>query len=166
MADANKAWTWHLTPNHWIDLTLTRDGLSYMGTDWDCQSGGGYMAGFQSVQGFLEDGPLRNMPSAIEAEVRAALADREPGHRVIVRVGGEPPDEAHCELWGHGRIVQGTDVIYDGELYDGEYTAEGVLLYPGADAKGRRRMKQFEHTFVVSGPATVVITEFVPRFKD
>ena len=166
MTTPKNKWRWHLTPDHWIDLTLTGTGLSYMGTDWDCQSGGGYMAGSQSAREFLEQGPLKEMPPNIAAEVRAVIEARDTGHRVVVRIGGERPDEIHCELNEQSRMLRDTDVVFDGDLPAGTHTTSGVLLYPGADAKGRRRMMTFEHTFEVTGPTDFTIHELRPRFED
>jgi len=166
MTTPEDTWTWDLTPNHWIDLTLTETGLSYMGTDWDCQSGGGYMAGFQTIREFLDQGPLKEMPSDIAAAIRAVVEARPVGHRVVVRIGGEQPDEIHCTFQSQSQIKFDTDVLFDGELVDGSYTTSGIAVYPGADAKGRRRMMLFEQTFEVTAPAEITIGELRPRFED
>jgi hypothetical protein len=46
---------WYLTEkeDHWIDVVVKDSGLSFIGTDWSSQSGGGYMAGFQSFDEFF-----------------------------------------------------------------------------------------------------------------
>ena len=53
-----------------MDVVLGESGLQYIGTDWTCQSGGGYMGGFQTYDEFLEKGPIQKMPKEIEAEIR------------------------------------------------------------------------------------------------
>jgi hypothetical protein len=55
-----------------MGLTVTSDGLRYIGEDWTVQSGGGYSAGFQSLDEFLRDGPPPrvHMPDDVAARVR------------------------------------------------------------------------------------------------
>ena len=59
---------WYLTEkdDHWIELEIDERGLTYKGCDWSIQSGGYYMAGFQTFDEFLNKGPLNNMPDEIE----------------------------------------------------------------------------------------------------
>ena len=51
-------------------------------------------------------------------------------------------------------------------LSPGAYKTSGVLLYPGADAQGRRLMKTFDEVIEVDGPTVVEIGELKPRFRD
>ena len=45
-----KKWQWDFVEDHWMDVVIGESGLEYIGTDWTCQSGGGYMGGFQTLQ--------------------------------------------------------------------------------------------------------------------
>ena len=166
MPDPTSTWTWHLTPNHWIDLSLGEMGLTYGGTDWDCQSGGGYMAGFQTLREFAEQGPINEMPPDVEAAVRAAIQGLTGLHRVVIRVAGEEPDEIHMTFRGQPQIKHNTSVVFDGDLAPGTYTTSGIVIFSGADAKGRRRMLTFEEAIDVDGPMTVEIDDLQPRFDD
>jgi hypothetical protein len=159
-------WHWDIVPGHWIDLYLGDTGLSYMGTDWNCQSGGGYMAGSQSITEFLERGGIAKMPDAIAAEVRAAIAARAPGHMVTVRVAGPSPDEAHLDLDGQPRILRGTGELFRGPLPAGEHRISGILLYPGADGRGRRNAKRFERAFEVAADIDIIIDDLKPRWPQ
>lgn len=168
MSATPHAWSWHIHEHHWIDLSLTDVGLAYRGTDLEGPSGGGYMAGFQTYLEFAADGPLNAMPQEIEAAVRAVVEARGGPHRyrVVVRIAGEPPDQIHMSFAGQSQIKSGTDVVFDGDLAAGTYNARGVLLYPGADAKGRRRMKTFDETIVIEGATVIEIASLRPRFAD
>lgn len=162
--DEARTWRWHYNPDHWMEVQLFDNGLRYIGTDWSVQSGGGYMGGFQSLGEFVRDGGIRGMPEAIEAEIRDAIGTVE-GHAVTVRIGGEPPDEIHLAFDGHSAIRRGTDLVFEGVLPDGRYETSGILIYPGADAAGRRRMRTFRETLVVAGAdVDVVIERTEPRF--
>ena len=159
-------WNWDILPGHWIDLHLGDTGLSYMGTDWNCQSGGGYMAGAQSITEFLERGGIAEMPAAVAAQVRAAIAARPSGHLVTLRVVGARPDEAHIELDDATRILRGADELFRGPLPAGEHRIAGILLYPGADHRGRRNAKMFDRTFEVTANVEIAIDDLTPRWPD
>lgn len=156
-------WRWDLEDNHWIELKLTDVGLSYTGWDWTLQSGGGYMAGFQSVDEFLRDGPLKEMPESIAAGVRHALADLG-GHLVTIALAGPKADEVHCNLDGRSMMLSAPVRLFEGRLAAGSHRISGVALYPGADSKGRRNQRTFECTFDVTGPIDIVIDDLVPRW--
>ena len=53
-----------------MDVIIGESGLEYVGTDYTCQSGGGYMGGFQTFDEFLKKGPIQKMPRKISKEVR------------------------------------------------------------------------------------------------
>lgn len=158
-------WQWVLHRDHWIELDLGGAGLTYKGFDYSVPAGGGYMAGFQSVDQFLEDGPLNDMPEAIAAEVREAIAGRG-GHRVTIRLSGPTPDQIHGRIDDQPFMLGATDVVFDGRLAAGEHTVAGVVIYPGTDDAGRRRMCQFEQSFTVSEDAEIAIDELAPRFAE
>jgi hypothetical protein len=66
---------WYLSEakDHWIDLVVVESGLNYIGTDWSVQSGGGYMAGFQSFDEFFKNGSINDMPEEITKELKEHL---------------------------------------------------------------------------------------------
>ncbi|MHA1576545.1 MAG: hypothetical protein ACTSU3_04220 [Candidatus Thorarchaeota archaeon] len=53
-----------------MELEIGESGLEYSGTDWTCQSGGGYMGGFQTFDEFLNGRAIQKMPRKISKEVR------------------------------------------------------------------------------------------------
>ncbi|MHA1906923.1 MAG: hypothetical protein ACW98Y_06490 [Candidatus Thorarchaeota archaeon] len=76
-----RKWTWNFVEDHWMDCIVNPDGLTYRGTDWTCQSGGGYFGGFQTFEEFLSDRPLQKMPRKTIKEVKDYIFE----HR---KVGG------------------------------------------------------------------------------
>ncbi len=73
-----RRWKWFFVEDHWMEVVLGESGLEYIGTDWTCQSGGGYSGGFQTYDGFLNRHPLQKMPRKITKEVRDYIKE----HRV------------------------------------------------------------------------------------
>ncbi|MCA9660113.1 MAG: hypothetical protein KC486_17345 [Myxococcales bacterium] len=160
-------WTWDLEPNHSIDVTVGDAGLSYYGEDWNSLSGGGYFAGFQSFADFRRDGPLKGMPPEVAAEVRRVVDVAEGGGLdFVIVVDGETPEEIHATLDGRTLMLRETATLFAGPLPDGEHRVEGVLLYPGDDARGRRRARVFEERFCVDAAGSLRITETRPRWAD
>jgi hypothetical protein len=77
-----KMWKWYLygRDDHWMELEIEPLGLRYIGTDWSCQSGGGYFGGFQTFDEFFRDGPINDMPENIAIELKDHLeTHRVPG---------------------------------------------------------------------------------------
>ncbi len=68
-----RKWKWYFEEDHWMELEVDSSGLTYYGTDWTCQSGGGYFGGFQTFEEFLAIHSLQKMPSEIRAEVNDYL---------------------------------------------------------------------------------------------
>lgn len=160
-------WQWEIVPGHSIEVTLSDAGLSYYGEDWTCQSGGGYFAGFQSFADFRRDGPLRGMPEATAADVgRAIEAAEGRGHAFVIVIDGEVPEEIHASLDARTVMVRDTATLFDGSLPGGEHRVQGVLLYVGDDARGRRRARVFDASFRVDAAGSLRITETRPRFAD
>ena len=63
-----------------MEAHIKSSGITYIGTDWTCQSGGGYFGGFQTFDEFLCDGPIQKMPEHVAAEIRSYLeTHRVPG---------------------------------------------------------------------------------------
>lgn len=167
MAKREADWQWDLEPDHWIELFLTDTGLSYVGWDYTCQSGGGYTAGFQSREQFLERGPIAEMPDAIAAQVRARLELASRGHAVTIELAGPTPDELHLQLDDQPMLLTRTTRLFSGSLSAGPHALSGVLLYPGADARGRRNAKRFELRFEVDGPRALSVerSTLAPRWE-
>jgi len=159
------SWQWDFEANHSMEVTLG-DGLAYKGCDWASQSGGEYMAGFQSVEEFLEAGGLKKMPEDIAQEIRAEIARNPRQHRVSIRLSGETPDQVHLELNGAPMIFASGDLIFSGSLPGGVHKIEGIALYPGEDEKGRRKARKFSLTFSVPGEPEILITKSTPRWAD
>jgi hypothetical protein len=65
-----RKWKWFFVEDHWMEVVIGESGLEYIGTDWTCQSGGGYMGGFQTFDEFLNKRPIQKMPVKIAKEVR------------------------------------------------------------------------------------------------
>ncbi len=166
MADKNPDWQWDIERGHWIELFLTEAGLSYVGWDYTCQSGGGYTAGFQSREQFLERGPIAQMPAEVASEVRARIVDESPGYAVTIELAGATPDELHLDLDGQPILLKQTTRLFSGSLIAGAHELSGVLLYPGADARGRRNAKTLELRFELDGPRVITIEEstLAPRW--
>jgi hypothetical protein len=61
-----------------MDVVIGESGLEYIGTDWTCQSGGGYMGGFQTFDEFLNNGPIQKMPRKIAKAIREYIKE----HRI------------------------------------------------------------------------------------
>ena len=73
-------WKWYFNEDHWMDLVVDHTGMQYVGTDWTCQSGGGYFGGFQTFDEFLNNGPIQKMPKKLASEVREyILSHRKSG---------------------------------------------------------------------------------------
>ncbi|MHA1636790.1 MAG: hypothetical protein ACTSUO_07295 [Candidatus Thorarchaeota archaeon] len=68
-----RTWKWFFVEDHWMDVVVGESGLEYIGTDWTCQSGGGYMGGFQTFDEFFTDKSLQDMPKKIATEIREHL---------------------------------------------------------------------------------------------
>ncbi len=70
-----KKWTWDFVEDHWMDCIVNAKGLTYYGTDWTCQSGGGYFGGFQTFEEFLKYGSICKMPKKAYKEVSKYLKE-------------------------------------------------------------------------------------------
>jgi hypothetical protein len=66
---------WFIVEDHWIDLIVEGTDIKYIGTDWTIQSGGGYMAGFQTADQFLVEGPIEHnhMPDDVKNQLTTHL---------------------------------------------------------------------------------------------
>ena len=64
-----RIWKWFFVRDHWMEVEIAESGLNYFGTDWTCQSGGGYFGGFQTFDEFLTNNPLQKMPNEIAKDV-------------------------------------------------------------------------------------------------
>ena len=57
-----REWKWFFESEHWIDLVVSPVGLNYYGTDWTCQSGGGYLGVFRRLRSFSTKGQYKRCP--------------------------------------------------------------------------------------------------------
>ena len=66
---------WFIEEEHWIDLIVESVDIRYIGTDWTVQSGGEYMAGFQTADQFLAEGPIKHnhMPDDVKTQLTTFL---------------------------------------------------------------------------------------------
>ncbi|MFX0102426.1 MAG: hypothetical protein ACFFCS_22865 [Candidatus Hodarchaeota archaeon] len=93
MREGKKSWQWHYEEDHWMDVYLNDNGLSYYGTDYTCVSGGGYTGGFQTIKEFMENGGICDMPSEIENEIREFIQKSVPdlpNVKVIIENKAQP----------------------------------------------------------------------------
>ncbi len=162
----DREWIWDIEEGREMRALLTDVGLQYYGYDWISQSGGGYMAGFQSADEFLADGGINGMSAETQAAIRAVLIERPAGASVRIRVAGETPQQAHLQLDGAALMLSGTDTLFEGLLPHGPHRIEGVLIYAGVDSKGRRVMQTFAREFMVPDETDLLITRFEPRWPD
>lgn len=144
--------TWYLTEekDHWIDLKVSESGLVYIGTDYSCASGGGYMAGFQTFEEFFSHGPLNRMPKEIRKNLREHLeTHRREGGTVLLlsHVNNLPGlvlwrafvhlDDNPIKIAAIDGTVQET-VFYDGFITAGKHTIGFVLVFKQKDKTGEK----------------------------
>jgi hypothetical protein len=141
-----RKWKWDFVEDHWMDLEVDETGLTYTGTDWTCQSGGGYIGGFQTFEEFFDKGPIQDMPSKIAKEVRIYLRRhrKEGGSSlllhyvhgfegylltgVFVHLDGKP---IHVkEVRESGKML-----LYDGSISPGEHTVSFVFVLRSSEGQ-------------------------------
>ena len=135
-----RKWTWYFEDDHWIDLVVDPAGLNYYGTDWTCQSGGGYFGGFQTFEEFFKKGPIQEMPEKIAKEVGDHLKEfrREGGSTLRLIYVHEV----------EGFLLTGVSVeLNESPIHIKEVQKEGeLLLYEGSIATGNHC---FSYVFVL-----------------
>lgn len=141
-----RKWTWHFEEDHWMDLEVSSSGLSYFGTDWTCQSGGGYFGGFQTFEEFLSTKSLQKMPSEIRNEVKLYLLEHRKRGGAFLRLSCAH-DVSGYQLVGvfvhlddnpiQVKVVQNVDeiVIYEGSISPGEHHFSYVLILESTESK-------------------------------
>jgi hypothetical protein len=135
-----REWTWYFEKYHWMTLELDKSGLTYIGADMDCQSGGEYFGGFQTFDQFFEEGPIQEMPSDITKEVADFLKE----HR---KEGG-----AHLQLYYthdlEGYQLRGVYVHLDDKPIQVKLVKEEgrFLIYNGSISVGSHK---FSFLFVL-----------------
>jgi len=144
---------WYLTEkeDHWIELELDESGLTYKGCDWSIQSGGYYMAGFQTFDEFFKNGPINKMPKEIVTKVRMHLEvhRRTGGAGLLLKHINELDD---LVLWRafinlDEKTIKITTIeqmgatpemtFYDGAILPGEHTISFILIF-----KEREKIKE------------------------
>ncbi|MFX1475307.1 MAG: hypothetical protein ACFFCO_07520 [Promethearchaeota archaeon] len=150
----SRVWKWYLSPDgdHWMEVHIKPSGLTYIGTDWTVQSGGGYFGGFQTFDEFLRDGPIQKMPNHIAAELREHLeAHRVPGGATLrvlhlTRVDDLVLQGAYIHLDDNPitvsideTLAQKREVVFfDGSIGIGDHQLSFVLVFKskqqGSDA--------------------------------
>ena len=141
-----RKWTWTLEKDHWMDLVVNFSGLNYYGTDWTCQSGGGYFGGFQTFNEFFTKGPLQKMPRKISQEVREYLKEHRSEGGATLRlvyvheIDGFQLSGVFVHLDDspiHIKEVKtkGEILIYDGSITPGEHSFSFVFVLKSADAQ-------------------------------
>ncbi len=140
-----RKWQWTFVEDHWMDLVVDESGLTYIGTDWTCQSGGGYFGGFQTFEEFFKK-PIQKMPKKIAKEVKEYLEEhrKEGGSRlrliyvhevegflltgVFVHIDDNPI---------HVKTVKknGDMLIYDGSITAGTHEVSFVFVLNSEDSQ-------------------------------
>ncbi|MHA1577459.1 MAG: hypothetical protein ACTSU3_08875, partial [Candidatus Thorarchaeota archaeon] len=132
-----RKWKWDFVEDHWMEVVIIESGLNYIGTDWTCQSGGGYFGGFQTFEEFLKD-PIQDMPKKIAKEIRQHIEEhrREGGATLrldyVHEIDGFELAEVFVHLDDspiHVKSVrnEGKCVIYDGNIKTGEHSFSFVF---------------------------------------
>ncbi|MHA1480137.1 MAG: hypothetical protein ACTSQZ_01770 [Candidatus Thorarchaeota archaeon] len=140
-----REWKWSFEGEHWMDLVVSPVGLNYYGTDWTCQSGGGYFGGFQTFEEFFKKGPIQEMPGKIAEEVGEHLKEyrREGGSTLRLvydhEVEGFLLTGVSVELNEspiHIKIVQkeGEMLLYEGSIAQGNHSFGYVFVLSNKDA--------------------------------
>ncbi|MDF1538093.1 MAG: hypothetical protein P1Q69_04240 [Candidatus Thorarchaeota archaeon] len=139
-----RKWTWHFEEDHWMDCVVNSVGVNYYGTDWTCQSGGGYFGGFQTFEEFLKKGAICNMPKKTYKEVSQYLKEHRKGggstlHFVYVHeIKGFHLSGVFVHLDDspiHVKEVKakGKMTIFDGSITPGEHSFGFVFVLVSKD---------------------------------
>jgi hypothetical protein len=125
-----------------MDLEIESSGLRYIGTDWSCQSGGGYFGGFQTFDEIFRDGPINDMPEEIATELRNHLeTHRVPGGsklllshlntvkdlvlwRAFVHLDDNPN-----RISADDSLTEREVIFFDGSIETGKHEVSFVLIF-------------------------------------
>lgn len=140
-----RKWTWFFEENHWMELVVSPSGMNYYGTDWTCQSGGGYFGGFQTFEDFFVKGSIQKMPRKIAKEVREYLKEHRSKGGATLRlvyaheIEGFQLSGVFVHLDGspiHIKEVKAQEemLLYDGSITLGDHCFSFVFILRSADA--------------------------------
>jgi hypothetical protein len=159
-------WSWDIIVNHWVKLVVGPNGLTYIGTDWNCQSGGDYFAGFQGFDEFLGEGapPHLKMPEATAEEVRQHLVTHRTAGGAVLRLLhlnqtetlvpwrffihlDEEPIQMAVNLPSDPSEL----LLFEGALPVGEHTISFTLIFrlPTEESGGRQTSTRGEQRFTM-----------------
>ncbi len=167
---------WYLTKeeDHWIDLEIDETGLRYIGCDWSIQSGGNYMAGFQTFDEFFKKGPINNMPKEIETIIKEFLnAHRRKGgacfvlnhinklNDLVLWRAFINLDEKTVKIATIDHIGEESEIVfYDGAILPGEHTISFLLIF-----KERGKIKESDPLWKVDGEFPIIIDSKLEQKK-
>jgi len=136
-----RKWQWFLETDHWIELVVDAKGLTYIGTDWTSQSGGGYMAGFQTFNEFFNDGPLNSMPETITNEVMNYLIAyrKSGGSKLTLRLSIKTPTIKLFAVYLH---LDDQPILIEED--NPNWDQSEIVLFEGIMSRGKH---QFEFLF-------------------
>ena len=167
---------WYLTKeeDHWIDLKIDETGLTYIGCDWSVQSGGKYMAGFQTFDEFFKKGPINNMPKEIETIIKEFLnTHRRKGGaclvlkhinklkdlvlwRAFINLDEKTIKIATIDIMGEESEI----VFYDGAILPGEHTISFLLIF-----KEKGKIKESDPLWRIDGEFSIIINSKLEQKK-
>jgi hypothetical protein len=159
---------WYLSEkdDHWIELKIDERGLTYVGCDYGCQSGGYYMAGFQTFDEFFNKGSIKDMPIEIETKIKEYLEAhrREGGARLVLKHFNQLKDlvlwrafinldEKTIKITTIEQIGEASEItFYDGAILTGEHTISFLLIF-----KERGKVKESDPLWRIDGEIPISI---------
>lgn len=165
----SRKWYLNEEQSHWIDLEVDESGLTYIGTDWSIQSGGGYIAGFQTFEEFFKKGPLNDMPRKIVEDLEQYLImHRRKGGtwlilnhinnlkdivlwRTFIHLDDKPIKISSIEEMGTQQEI----IFYDGYIPSGKHEISFILIF-----KDKDRIEEEDPFWKVEGEFTFLIEEY------
>lgn len=162
----SRKWYLNEEQSHWIDLEVDESGVTYIGTDWSIQSGGGYMAGFQTFEEFFKKGPLNDMPQKYAEELEKHLIKyrQKGGAAILLKHINNIPDIVLWRAFIHlddkpilissiGEMGNQKEIVfYDGAITAGKHEVSFMLIF-----KGRDKQEEKDPFWKVDGEFTVSI---------
>lgn len=160
-----RRWQWFFVEDHWMEAVIVESGINYIGTDWTCQSGGGYFGGFQTFEEFLKR-PIQKMPKKIAKEVREHIKEHriEGGATLRLVYDHEIDDFQLAEVFVHlddnpihvKRVQKkGKCLIYDGSIKAGEHRFSFVFVLRSTSAQ--KKIDGEVHVTVLKGANNAVL---------
>lgn len=150
-----RSWSWYVEEDPGLGcpadktVSLTRNGLSYVGNCYHPNWGGGYTIGSQTYDGFVNEGPLaEQMPEAMAAEIRAhVLEHRRAGGgaelMLVATIAGQGLlERVDCSLDGAylttvrpSEPCRGPHVFFEGAVAAGDHAFGAAFVVPGRARK-------------------------------